>query len=70
MKLSLAVVTVLATFALALPQQKGGQGKGQGNNANAADNAPNAKANDGADVSLLDQYKMRRLEWFEAEANP
>lgn len=65
MKLSLALVTVLATFAVALPQnkqgQKGqGQAKGQGNNAAAAagDAAAaaddvNAKANNGADVSTI-----------------
>lgn len=79
MKLSLALVTVLATFAVALPQNKaaqgnqaqaqkqqgqakGGQGhaaKAQGNNgaaaagaAAAADSGVNAKANNGADVSL------------------
>lgn len=80
MKLSLALVTVLATFAVALPQNKAGQGnqaqaakqqgqakggqaqaaKAQGNNgaaaagaAAAANNGVNAKANNGADVSLL-----------------
>lgn len=79
MKLSLALVTVLATFAVALPQNKAGQGnqaaatkqqgqakggqgqaKAQGNNgaaaagaAAAADSDVNAKANNGADVSLL-----------------
>lgn len=66
MKLSLALVTVLATFAVALPQnnkgQKGqaAQAKGQGNNAAAAagNNAAaadgvNAKANNGADVSTI-----------------
>lgn len=76
MKLSLALVTVLATFAVALPQNKaaqgnqaqaqkgqaaakGGQGqaKAQGNNGAAAAGAAaasdvNAKANNGADVSL------------------
>lgn len=78
MKLSLALVTVLATFAVALPQNKAGQGnqaqaqkqqgqakggqaqaKGQANNgaaaagtAAAAADGVNAKANNGADVSL------------------
>jgi len=63
MKLSLALVTVLATFAVALPQGKQGQkqqgqAKGQGNNGAAAAGADaaaadvNAKANNGADVSL------------------
>lgn len=61
MKLSLALVTVLATFAVALPQGKGqkqqGQANGQGNNAAAAAgdaaaaDGVNAKANNGADVS-------------------
>lgn len=68
MKLSLTLVTVLATFAVALPQNKAGQGnqaakggqgqaKAQGNNGAAAAGAAaasdvNAKANNGADVSL------------------
>lgn len=75
MKLSLALVTVLATFAVALPQNKGqgnqaqaakqqgqakggqAQAKGQANNGAAAAGAAaasdvNAKANNGADVSL------------------
>lgn len=81
MKLSLALVTVLATFAVALPQSKAGQGnqaqaqkqqgqakggqaaaKAQGNNGAAAAGAAaaadgvNAKANNGADVSLASLF--------------